>query len=123
MLVVVIAAPTCLAVEMLSTRERFGYHSQVELEVLRAAKAQEWYFAKNHSFKSCVACTSKDLPELYNFPNVTLNIETGNTSFTLTATHARCGDDQWTYQGTTGEFTFSTARLNIKGPSRTDACK
>ena len=62
LLVVVIAAPTWFVVEMFSARERFGYHSEVELELLRAAKVQELYFAKNHSFKSCVDCTSNDLP-------------------------------------------------------------
>ncbi len=126
-LVVVLAAMMWLAVEMLSARERFGYYSDVELELLRAAIVQERYFAKNHSFKSCVACTSNDLPELYNFPNVTLNIETASTSFTLTATHARCGDDRWTLQSTPGEINWKQGltelRKLIHGPSRHDACK
>ncbi len=126
-LVVVLAAMMWLAVEMISARERFGYYSEVELELLRAAIVQERYFAKNHSFKSCVACTSNDLPELYNFPNVTLNIETASTSFTLIATHARCDDDQWTLQSTPGEINWKQGltelRKLIHGPSRTDACK
>ena len=53
LLVVCIAVPTWLAVEGISTWERFGYHSEVELELLRAAILQESYFAKNHSFKEC----------------------------------------------------------------------
>ncbi len=114
MLVMLIAAPTWLAVEVLSTRQPLGYVLEARLQLRAAAQAQESYFAKNNSFKSCVACTSKDLPKFYHDPNVTLNSETGSTSFALTATHARCGDIQWTYQSTTGEIT---------GPSRDDACK
>lgn len=127
LLVVCIAVPMWFIVEMHFTHERFGYHSEVQLELLRAAILQERYFANNHSFKSCVACTSKDLPGLYNFPNVTLNIETASTSFTLTATHARCGDDRWTLQSTPGEINWKQGltelRKLIHGPSRTDACK
>ena len=108
--------------------QRSGYVIAVEIELLRAAKAQELYFAKNNSFKSCVACTSKDLPGYDNYhPTVTLNSEAASTSFTLTATHARCGDDQWTVQSTPGEINwkqgYTELRKLIHGPSRHDACK
>ena len=98
---------------MFSMGERRGYGIKVRLDLEDAAHAQESYFAKNNSYKACVACTSKDLPEFYPYPNVTLNIETGSTSFTLTATHENC-KGEWTYQSTTGEIT---------GPDAIDSCK
>ncbi len=89
------------------------YVEEIRSDLREAAHAQESYFDKNNSFKSCVACTSKDLPEFRNTSKVTLNAEVGRTGFVLTATHKSCGDSQWIYQRSTEKIT---------GPSPYDGC-
>jgi len=69
---------------------------------MNAADAQALYFAKNKSYKSCAACTAKNLPGYDDNPNVTLVAEVGKTDFVLVATHLGCGNDIWTYQNSTG---------------------
>ena len=43
---------------------RHGYVSAVRFNLRNTAAAQKLYFDKNNSFKSRVACTSRDLPGL-----------------------------------------------------------
>jgi len=93
---------------------RRAYFSEIRSNLMKAADAQRSYFAKNNSFKSCVACTSRDLPGFHNRSKVTLKAETGRTGFVLTATHKKCGDSVWTYQSTTETIT---------GPSHQEVCK
>ncbi len=97
-----------------SASRRIEYGLEVRGNLRNAAAAQKLYFDKNNSFKSCVACTSRDLPGFHNSSEVTLKAETGRTGFVLTATHERCGDSQWIYQRSTGKIT---------GPNAIDSCK
>ena len=80
---------------------RSAYFSEIRTNLRIAADAQRSYFDKNNSYKSCVACTSKDLPGFHNSSKVTLNAETGRTGIVLTATHENCSSSVWTYQSTT----------------------
>ncbi len=89
------------------------YVEEIRSDMKKAAHAQESYFDKNNSFKSCVACTSRDLPGFRNTSKVTLNAEVGRTDFVLVATHEQCGDSQWIYRRSTGK---------IIGPSPYDGC-
>jgi len=84
---------------------RSAYFSEIRSNLRIAADAQRSYFDKNNSYKSCVACTSKDLPGFHNSSKVTLNAETGRTGVVLTATHENCGSSVWTYQSTTEPIT------------------
>jgi len=85
---------------------RSAYFSEIRSNLRIAADAQRSYFDKNNSFKSCVSCTSRDLPTRFHYSSeVTLNAETGRTGFVLTATHENCGSSVWTYQSTTGKYT------------------
>jgi len=93
---------------------RHGYGSAVRFNLRNAAAAQKLYFDKNNSFKSCVACTSRDLPGIHNRSKVTLNAEVRRTGVLLTATHENCGSSVWTYQSTTKPIT---------GPNPQDVCK
>jgi len=81
------------------------YDSVTKSSLNNAVNAQELYFVTNTSYKSCVACTSSDLPGYYNDPKVRLNAETENDGYILIATHRDCRRGQWTYQSTTGKFT------------------
>ena len=110
---VVIAGPSWIAMDLYSYSERRRYGISVKSELEDAARAQESYFAKNNSYKSCVACTTRDLPGFHNFREVTLNAEDERTDFVLVATHEKC-KGEWTYQSTTGAIT---------GPNPQDACK
>jgi hypothetical protein len=81
------------------------YDSVTKSSLNNAVNAQELHFATNTSYKSCVACTSSDLPGYHNDPKVRLNPETENDGYILIATHRDCRRGQWTYQSTTGKFT------------------
>jgi len=110
---VVIAFPSWIAMDQYSRMERRGYGSEVRLDLKDAAHAQESYFDKNNSYKSCAACTTRNLPGFHNFRGVTLSAKGGRTDFVLVATHEKC-KGEWTYQSTTGSIT---------GPNLQDACK
>ncbi len=97
-----------------SVFRRRAYFSEIRANLRIAADAQRSYFAKNNSYKSCVACASRDLPGFHNSSEVTLKAETGRTGFVLTATHENCGSSVWTYQSTTGKIT---------GPGFDDGCR
>ncbi len=81
------------------------YDSVTKSSLNNAANAQELYFAKNTSYKSCVACTSSDLPGYHNQSKIKLNAETEKEGYILIATHKDCRRGQWTYQSSTGKFT------------------
>ena len=81
------------------------YDSVTKSSLNNAVNAQELYFVRNISYKSCVACTSSDLPGYSNDPKVRLNAETENDGYILIATHKDCRHGQWTYESTSGEFT------------------
>jgi type II secretory pathway pseudopilin PulG len=103
-----------IAIPQIAVYDRAAYNSEMKSTVRVAANAQRSYFAKNNSYKSCVACTSRDLPGFHNSSGVTLKAETGRTWFVLTATHENCGSSVWTYKSTTGE---------TNGPGMKNGCK
>ena len=96
-----------------SMRKRRSYDFEVRSNLKNAVAAQELYFDKNNSYKSCVVCTHNDLPGYKYNPSVTLVAEVGRTWFVLTGTHENC-KGEWTYQSTTGK---------INGPDAIDSCK
>jgi len=81
---------------------RNAYVKEIRSHLMQAADAQKLHFAKNNSYRSCAACTARNLPGYDDDPNVTLVAEVGKTDFVLVATHVGCGDDMWTYQKSTG---------------------
>jgi len=98
-----------------SVYRRSAYFSEIRSHLREAAHAQESYFDKNNSFKSCVACTSTNLPGYDNRnPKVTLVAEVGKTEFVMKAQHENCGDSEWVFHISTGEIT---------GPNIHDVCK
>jgi len=61
---VMIAVPIWMFVWLESAHQQRGYVAEVRSNLKDAAYAQESYFAKNNSYKSCVACTTRDLPRV-----------------------------------------------------------
>ncbi len=94
-------------------QNRRSYDFEVTSNIKNAAAAQELYFDKNNSYKSCVVCTHNDLPGYDYNPRVTLVAEVGRTGFVLTATHDNC-KGEWAYQSITEKIT---------GPDAIDSCK
>jgi len=111
--VVLIAVFIWIFVWLESAHQRKYFVAEVRSELKGAAYAQESYFAKNNSYKSCVACSTRDLPGYNKRSPVTLKAEAGKTGFVLTATHEKC-KGEWTYQSTTGK---------IIGPTAIESCK
>ena len=68
-----------------SMRKRRSYDFEVRSNLKNAVAAQELYFDKNNSYKSCVVCTHNDLPGYDYNPRVMLVAEVGKTGFVLTA--------------------------------------
>ena len=101
---IIVGLIAAIAIPQFAAYRRRAYISEIRFDLKIAVDAQQSYFAKNKSYKSCAPCTSKDLPEYHQSSYVTLNAESGKTGFVLIATHENCGGE-WTYQSTTGEIT------------------
>ena len=104
-LIVVAGIMFTIAPEKWGRYRESAYDSVTKSSLNNAVNAQELYFVKNTYYKSCVACTSSDLPGYHNDPKVRLNSETENDGYILIATHRDCRRGQWTYQSTTGKIT------------------
>ncbi len=83
--IIITAGLAAIATPQFAAYRERGYIAKIKTELKNAADAQKSYFAKNNSHKSCVACTSRDLPGFRNTSKVTLNAEVGRTNFVLVA--------------------------------------
>ncbi len=80
------------------------YDTVTKSSLKNAIHAQELYFAENDSYKTCVGCTSIDLPGYYSDPKIRLNVEADRDGFILIATHEACRRGQWIYQSAAGDL-------------------
>lgn len=109
---VIIGILAAIAIPQFAAYRHRAYAAEIRSDLKNAANAQELYFDKNSSYKSCAACTSRNLPGYDNNPKVTLVAEVGKTEFVLIAAHERCGDSVWTYQSTTKTIIDPSGRCN-----------
>ncbi|NIO11763.1 MAG: hypothetical protein GTO40_28570 [Deltaproteobacteria bacterium] len=74
------------------------HESVTKSSLKNAIHAQQLYLAQHGSFKSCVSCTSTDLPGYHDHPDVKLSVESDGEGFILIAAHRFCRSGHWVYK-------------------------
>jgi prepilin-type N-terminal cleavage/methylation domain-containing protein len=109
--VAIIGILAAIAIPQFSAYRKRGYEAQVRSDLRNAATAQEAYFASKQPsvYTNCGgdACVAADLPGFNPTAGVTVEADPDTDSFTLTATHAQCSTNEWTFSSTTGQITGS----------------
>ena len=86
------------AIPQYLTYRRNAFIAGIKSDLKNASIVQEAYFAETGTY-------TQSLPTLLNYGfrqtnNVSISITSDGSSYSLTATHANCGADTWTFNGT-----------------------
>jgi type IV pilus assembly protein PilA len=104
--VAIIGILAAIAIPQFSAYRKRGYEAQVKSDLRNAATAQEAYFTQAFTYKGG-AMTSNN-PAGFNKSNDVTSIATvGSNAFSITAQHANCGSNTWTFSSQTGQITGS----------------
>jgi type IV pilus assembly protein PilA len=105
--VAIIGILAAIAIPQFSAYRKRGYEAQIKSDLRNAATAEEAYFASNQpsSYKSGAITGNTVLPGFNKTANVTLGAAVGTDTFYITATHANCTGNTWTYTSSTGAIT------------------
>lgn len=104
--VAIIGILAAIAIPQFAAYRKRGYEAQVKSDLRNAAVAQEAYFAQTFTYLS--GALSSGTPAGFNkSPDVTLGTAVGTNTFYITATHANCSTNTWTFTSTTGAITGS----------------
>jgi prepilin-type N-terminal cleavage/methylation domain-containing protein len=105
--VAIIGILAAIAIPQFAAYRRRGYEAQVKSDLRNAATAEEAYFTQY--FHYLAGALSSGVPVGFNKSNdVTLGA-VGTTAFFITATHAQCTGETWTFSSTTGQITQNQA--------------
>ncbi|MFQ5681776.1 MAG: type IV pilin protein [Candidatus Binatia bacterium] len=105
--IAIIGILAAIAIPQFAAYRKRGFEANVKADLRNAATAQEAYFVTNNAYKTCTACTSSDIEGYNKSASVAVNTGGGTSTFTLTATHANCSTNVWTYLSSTGAITGS----------------
>ena len=105
--VAIIGILAAIAIPQFSAYRKRGYEAQVKSDLRNAATAQEAYFTQSFTYKSG-ALTSGTPTGFNKSTDVTLGSTVGTNTFLLSASHANCGTNAWTYASTTGQIAGSS---------------
>jgi type IV pilus assembly protein PilA len=107
--VAIIGILAAIAIPQFSAYRKRGYEAQVKSDLRNAATAEEAYFAGNQpSVYKSGAFTSGTPTGFNKSTDVTIGAAlVGTDAFYITATHANCGSNTWTYTSSTGAITGS----------------
>jgi type IV pilus assembly protein PilA len=106
--VAIIGILAAIAIPQFSAYRKRGYEAQIKSDLRNAATAEEAYFASNQPSTYKSGAFSSGTPAGFNkTANVTLGAAVGTDTFYITATHANCGSNTWTYTSSTGAITGS----------------
>jgi type IV pilus assembly protein PilA len=106
--VAIIGILAAIAIPQFSAYRKRGYEAQIKSDLRNAATAEEAYFASNQPSTYKSGAFSSGTPAGFNkTADVTLGAAVGTDTFYITATHANCGSNTWTYTSSTGAITGS----------------
>ena len=107
--VAIISILAAIAIPQFSAYRKRGYEAQIKSDLRNAATAEEAYFAGTQPsvYKSGAITGNTDLPGFNKTAGVTVGAAVGTDTFYITATHANCGSNTWTYTSSTGAITGS----------------
>jgi type IV pilus assembly protein PilA len=99
--VAIIGILAAIAIPQFAAYRKRGYEAQVKSDLRNAATAQEAYFANAFVYKT--GTMTSGTPTGYNQTNqVTMAAAVGTGTFQLTASHALCASQSWTFSSTNG---------------------
>jgi type IV pilus assembly protein PilA len=101
--VAIIGILAAIAIPQFSAYRKRGYEAAAKSDLRNAATGQESYFTTAFTYKSGVL-TSGNLTGFNASPTVAVASDGGANSYTLTATHANCSTNVWTFLSTTGRL-------------------
>ena len=106
--VAIIGILAAIAIPQFAAYRKRGHEAQVKSDLRNAAVAEEAYFAANSAYKtSSSAWSSGTAPGFNPTTGVALRSAVGTNTFLLTATHANCGTNVWTFSSGNGTITGS----------------
>jgi len=109
--VAIIGILAAIAIPQFAAYRKRGHEAQVKSDLRNAAVAQEAYFSAESTYKaSSSAWVGGASPTVAGF-NPTTGVEVrssvASNAFELTATHANCGTNVWTFSSGNGTITGS----------------
>jgi type IV pilus assembly protein PilA len=102
--VAIIGILAAIAIPQFASYRRRGHEAQVKSDLRNGAVAQEAYFAAYSTYKAGTL-SSTLTPGFNATTGVTVVAAVGTNTFQLTAVHANCTSDTWTFSSTTGQIT------------------
>ena len=106
--VAIIGILAAIAIPQFAVYRKRGHEAQVKSDLRNAAVAEEAYFAANSTYKaSSSAFTSSTASGFTPTTGVAVRAAVGTNTFVLTATHANCGANVWTFSSGNGQITGS----------------
>jgi type IV pilus assembly protein PilA len=103
--VAIIGILAAIAIPQFAAYRKRGHEAQVKSDLRNAAVAQEAYFAANSAYKAANPLTGSVVQGFNATTGVTVVATAGNNTFELTARHANCASDTWTFSSVTGQIT------------------
>jgi type IV pilus assembly protein PilA len=102
--VAIIGILAAIAIPQFSAYRKRGYEAQVKSDLRNAATAEEAYFTQTFTYKG--GTLSNGTPTGFNkSTDVTIAAGVGTNDFTVTATHANCAANVWTFSSGSGQIT------------------
>jgi type IV pilus assembly protein PilA len=105
--VAIIGILAAIAIPQFAAYRKRGHEAQVKSDLRNAAVAQEAYFAANSAYKAGSPLDGTVVPGFNATTGVTVVATAGTNTFQLTAQHANCGANTWTFDSTSGQITGS----------------
>jgi type IV pilus assembly protein PilA len=104
--VAIIGILAAIAIPQFAAYRKRGHEAQVKSDLRNAAVAQEAYFAQKSTYFAGTL-DSQTPPGFNKTTGVTVvaTVPAGTNAFSMTAVHANCSTNQWTFSSTTGQIT------------------
>jgi type IV pilus assembly protein PilA len=101
--VAIIGILAAIAIPQFSAYRKRGYEAQVKSDLRNAATAQEAYFTQKFTYMSGTLASGS--PVGFNKSNDVTSVAAGTANdFSITARHANCSTDTWTFSSATGQI-------------------
>jgi type IV pilus assembly protein PilA len=104
--VAIIGILAAIAIPQFAAYRKRGHEAQVKSDLRNAAVAQEAYFAQKSTYFA--GTLASQTPPGFNATTgvtVIAAVPSGTNAFSLTAQHANCSTNVWTFSSTTGQIT------------------
>jgi len=109
--VAIIGILAAIAIPQFAAYRKRGHEAQVKSDLRNAAVAEEAYFAAQSAYKSSTSAwtggASPTVPGFNATTGVAVFSVAGTNTFLLTATHANCGTNVWTFSSGNGTISGS----------------